>query len=444
MKIVLCTTYLLIASMGLVSCRKDWIPENHPVDIGIDVKFYSTEYDEKLSPAGAEVKIMSIKGDLIFSGKTDQKGHLSIPQLAPDNYRVQATKLYNFAEFNTLLKRAEESDIAFSSLITDYTVNPNNPTSLNLSLQAGQYSPLVIKQLYYAGSSTTQGASFRDQFIEIYNNSAEVQYADSLYIGEAMGTLNASTTYAYQPVSKQYDWSKSYGMPANINANEDYVYARTVLMIPGTGKQYPINPGESIVIAATAINHKSPYSGTDGKEISVKDPSLTIDLSNADFEAHYAPYLGTVRPLASDVDNPNVPNLTVFKFSGTDLIMSVAAQQSWFIFRNGNLGEFDKWPSYDYPFADGRVKTGVYLQIPVANILDAVDLQSAITNTNYPKKFNAEIDAGQKSVTGGQNSSNSIIRKTKEIINGRKVLSDTNNSTEDFITIKAEPRAFAN
>jgi hypothetical protein len=35
------------------------------------------------------------------------------------------------------------------------------------------------------------------------------------------------------------------------------------------------------------------------------------------------------------------------------------------------------------------------------------------------------------------------MRKTKETINGRVVLQDTNNSANDFVTVQANPRGYA-
>ncbi len=63
-------------------------------------------------------------------------------------------------------------------------------------------------------------------------------------------------------------------------------------VIPGTGKEHPVKPGEELVLAVNAKNHK---------EIN----SNSIDLSKADFEF----YDKSSNPNISDDDNPNVPNL---------------------------------------------------------------------------------------------------------------------------------------
>jgi len=436
--IIACTPLLT-----LLSCQRDIFPENDPVDILVDGRFYGEEYAEKLPMEKVVLKIFARSGQVVYADSLKADGHFQISGLAPDSYKIQATASFSKEEFNERLGRNEDFDVNFSSSIQNIEVNETSEKNFALELISGSTSSLLIKQIYYAGSHASLGASFRDQFIEIYNNSSETQYADSLYIAEIYGTANSSTTYAYQAVSGQFDWSRSYGMPANINANQDYVYASTVLRIPGSGIDYPILPGESIIMASTAANHKSPYQGTDGKTISIQDPSLTVDLSQANFETYYAPYLGETRPLASDIDNPNVPNMIVVRRSGgTDLIMTQTGAQSWAIFRGQGMGDESDWKGYERPYADGRVTLlTTYIQIPNKNVLDAVELQSA-TQTTYPKRFTAQLDAGGIFAEGGTRSSNAVIRKTKEIVGGRRVLQDSNNSTEDFVSRKAEPKVF--
>lgn len=438
---------ICFALLSVVACKKDVAPENQSVSIEVNAAFGESDYSSKLKLDAITIQVFDISGKEVFKGETDAQGRVSVPNLAPGRYGIQGTKTYPVNDFNAASGLSEEFDVLFSSAIETEDINLNSEKSFSVELRNGSYNALVIKQIYYAGSDANRGANFRDHFIEVYNNSEEVQYADGLYIAEAQGANSASTTYAYQARSGQYDWSRSFGMPTDINANADYVYARTILQLPGTGQQYPIRAGESIVIAATAVNHKQPYQGTDGVGISIQDPELTVDLSQADFEAYYTPYVDRGRPIASDVDNPSVPNVIVHRRAGnaTDLILSSNGQHSFIIFRDQNMGAVTSWKSYDAPYADGRERTdGEFVQIPVANIIDAVEIQSSSTTTRYPKKFTAQSDAGWIAVTGGARSSNSVIRKTKETINGRRVLMDTNNSTADFVTIKANPRGFAN
>lgn len=437
----------IVCGCMLSACQKDNYPENGPVDISLKMSYESTIYAEKLPLKDITLHLYTIKGKLVTTVKSDENGVVELLKLAPNTYKVQVVKNYSANEFNSLTGQREDKDVIFSSAIRQIEVTKGATTAhWDLSLITGNSNPsgLVIKQIYYAGSDANLGASFRDQFIEIYNNSDSIQYADSLYLAEAYGANNSSTTYVYQPISRQYDWSRSYRMPQDIDANGDYVYAHLIIQLPGSGKQYPILPGKSMVVASTAANHQSPYLGADAVAISVKNPNLTVDLSQADFEAYFAPYLGSSKPLASDIDNPNVPNVRIVnRGSASDMIMNQAGQRSWILFHDQGMGPVSKWKGYAPPYADGRVSGAAdYMQIPISNILDGVELQSA-TSTQYPKRFSAKIDAGAVAVDGGVRSSNSVIRKTKAVIQGRRVLQDSNNSSDDFVSIKANPRGFS-
>ncbi|WP_435523133.1 DUF4876 domain-containing protein [Chryseobacterium indoltheticum] len=73
------------------------------------------------------------------------------------------------------------------------------------------------------------------------------------------------------------------------------------MVLPGTGNQYPVQPGDFIVIADNAINHK-------------QNTSTAYDLHNADFE------FPSTNPALGQVDNPSVPNADII-YSQTNFDM---------------------------------------------------------------------------------------------------------------------------
>ncbi|MNI69442.1 hypothetical protein D3C73_1251880 [compost metagenome] len=167
-----------------------------------------------------------------------------------------------------------------------------------------------------------------------------------------------------------------------------------------------------------------------------------MDLSGADFEAYYAPFLP--RPLASDIDNPNVPNVEVIAYNGTDLIFDNPGRIGYVIFRNKGTTDAKNLKQYAAPSITPPSSTAEkYYQIPVSYIIDAVETQPYSAASRVPKKLGASLDAGYTFVPAGAYSSQSVIRKTEATVNGRKVLKDTNNSLEDFDFLPlAAPRAF--
>ncbi len=116
-----------------------------------------------------------------------------------------------------------------------------------------------INEIYYAGS---MGFTMEDQFVELYNAGSTVAYLDGALLMRGLDTL-----------------------------------ATRVFRFPGWhGEQnYPINPGQYIVIAQDAINF------IEGDEWHQGD-IYSVDLSNADFEV-YDPWEWPNR------DDPDIPNL---------------------------------------------------------------------------------------------------------------------------------------
>lgn len=425
----------------LLACKKIGDPELHSIDLDINTSYASTELGKKLSLNKVQVKILNVNTNVEKELITNSNGSVSFEGISPGVYDISATIKIPATTYTALTGEITDRDVIFNASDKNKTIGLSD-NSLSLKLISGNIGNWLIKQIYYAGSNTTTGASFRDQFIEIYNNTDAVMYADSLYFAEIIGRQSYTNTTYYTLPNGQMDWSKSLNMPSNIDANNNYVYPRAMFMLPGTGKQYPVQPGASIVIAQTAINHKAPFTGTDGKTITVRDPSLTIDLSGADFEAYYAPFLP--RPLASDIDNPAVPNIEVLAYNGTDMLFDNPGRTAFVVFRGDGKTDVKNYPQYNYPTISAPSSTSdKFYQIPNAIIIDAVEIQPNTASARVPKKLGASLDAGYTFVPNGQYSSQSVIRKTDKTENGRRILKDTNNSTEDFDYFSlANPRGF--
>ncbi|WP_052266231.1 DUF4876 domain-containing protein [Pedobacter kyungheensis] len=435
---------LLSAATILTACKKYQGDATgiHPVKFQVIASYASEDLGKLLPKAKIVITFKSAKNNLIQQYITKSDGTVSLDSISPGVYDISASIKIQPAEYTALTGEKVDKEIVFNASEKSRAITIEDQQHIELKLISGSTGPWVIKQIYYAGSNTTTGASFRDQFIEIYNNSDSVLYADSLYVAEALGIQNFTSTNIYRQNNGQYDWSKSQDMPTTIDANNNYIYTRALVMIPGTGKQYPVKPGESIVLAQTALNHKAPFTGSDGKTITVRDPSLTVDLSGADFEAYYAPFLA--KPLASDIDNPSVPNVDVLSYNGTDLIFDNPGRMGYVIFKNKGTVDIRKLPQYPYPtLAPPAASTDKYYQIPIDFIIDGVEVQPSSAASRVPKKLGATLDALYTYAPNGAYSSQSVIRKTEAIVNGRRILKDTNNSAEDFDYLPlAAPRAF--
>lgn len=430
---------LMSALLLIIACRDDdfgSIETVAPVPFQVNVR-----YDDASGKAvsNAVVSLINIATGDKVEKTTDANGELKIPNLLPGEYNISVVRKLTSQEFFEIFGyRIPQTEIVYNGNQEKVVVNAN-VSSTNITLKTGKLGDLVIKQIYYAGSDIKKGAVFRDQFLEIYNNSNEVIYADGLCFAQLQGK-NTTQIESYTLPNGQYDWSKSPNNGIGSAANTDYVYANYVYQIPGSGNQYPIQPGESIVIAQTAINHKAPFKDNNGKDVSVDNPELTVDLGNANFEAFLGDYLGST--YMYDIQNPAVPDLNILHRTdgARDMILDPAGKDSYIIFRATaqELKAFSLIAQPDKP--NGKA----YLRIPKAVIIDGVDTSTNNTNKVIPKKMTAEVDAQFTFVPEGTYSSYAVIRKTQTTINGRKILKDTNNSAEDFVSQKANPRGFVN
>lgn len=433
--------YILFIGLILGSCKKDKSTGIQPVDLKVKVSYAIETSGYTLPVHGISVKIKNVNTGTIQSLNANEIGLITFSQIAAGTYDIDATIRITADNYTKLTGIPTATDITFNASAKNKQINVGFAEEIELALVSGQINDWVIKQVYYAGSHRVDGATFRDQFIEIYNNSDQVLYADGLSFAELVGIVDLPATKYHVLGSKQMDWSKSVNMPGNIDANNDYVYARALFTLPGTGQQYPVQPGKSIVIAQTALNHKAPFTDNNGKQVTVLNPSLTIDLSGADFEAYYGSFL--TKPFASDVDTA-VPNLEVVSYIGNDMILDNLGRYAYALLKADANTKLSNLPEYNYPtLAEPTSTSAKYRQIPNRLILDAVEVQPTLPADRIPKKLNPSLDAGFAFVPAGAYTSQSIIRKTEKTVNGRILLKDTNNSTEDFdFLTTANPRGF--
>src|SRR5574344_270326 len=196
---------------------------------------------------------------------TQYIGTVTVPQ---GSYNVSVTGNITYqldgTEVNSEVK-AESSNVA----IAEQTAT----STMSLTTYNAQQG-FVISEIFFTGSLTPEGKQYSgDQYFKITNNSSETLYADGIALLES----------SFLTVSK-YDYTPDLMSQA---MTVDAIYC-----IPGTGKEHPVLPGKSLIIALNAINHKEAN-------------SKSIDLSKADFEF----YDESSNSRFLDTDNTNVPNL---------------------------------------------------------------------------------------------------------------------------------------
>ncbi len=256
-------------------------------------------------------------------------------------------------------------------------------------------SSLIFKSLYTSGGSQWY---MLDSYFEIANNSDEVQYLDGIIISAPAGNQSEPNAWQASGVANLYASGQG-----------------SVLAFPGTGKDYPLEPGKSVLIANNATNHS-----TDGRD---KCP----DLSNADWDIFLDGVNGEI-----DYEAPNMK--VIFTNNKYMKAFGLGISGRGYILAklpDGVTPEAYAADSTNLQIEPNTTSTMQYLMIPSKYVLDAVDIWDGKKDTHYGT-FLPKDDA-QGVIASESWEGKCVRRKVIEIKNGRPYYQDTNNSAADFL-----------
>lgn len=379
----LCYIFLGLSQLLLGACRKDFeVIDRVPVVFQL---VFPDNFKEEAKPEKVHVQLKNNITGEINELLSDQDGKVAIP-LIPGTYSLSASRSYTVQESEALTGHAEESFVnaSLAPLLVDA-----GTSLLQVPLKGSKAGSLLIREFYYSGSPKNY---FYDLFVEVYNNSNETVYLDSMY----MGNTKTASAAAYGFIT-----------------DTESVYLAQVWMVPGSGTEHPLAPGASFVVAMTAINHRTDPNG---------NPNSPVNLGAgvADFETFW-PYMNR------DTDVPDVPNLFHAYASATSGF-------DWMPGFNGSglvifkSKDFASLPVAKEPNTASSIQ---YKAIPVSAIIDGIDCVGNANITADKKRLPTTVDAGM-TTTGGTYNSKSVRRKVKSVINGQTIFQDTNNSAQDF------------
>lgn len=269
----------------------------------------------------------------------------------------------------------------------------------------------IIEEVFYTGVKTPQGKNYNSsRYFKLTNNTDKTLYADKLIVGQS--DFLTSVDHKVTP----YHPEKAFAV-------------KGVMVLPGSGTEYPVLPGDFIVIADNAINHNAVT-------------STAFDLSKANFE------FPSSNPALGQVDNPSVPNVEV--------IYSQMAFNMFFLHSSGVeayvLARFPEGESattfltnntykYEYVNSAGTITKKTVYEIPNTWIVDGMN--NAVPDKLLQMLTSPSIDAGWTGVGTYWNDAERLGKSVRRKVlgkmeNGKNMYKDTNNSTEDFIK-NAEP-----
>lgn len=387
MKFISKTLFSLVILLLLFSCSSD---DDMDVSSGnqttVELKLlYPQDIDTSL-PANFTVTFKEINSGI--ETKKESNSPVITTNLVSGNYKISVEGTVNNGKYPVKLSGIVES-IAISGA--------NQTIELPLHTSIGEKGDLVFEEIYYTGSKNSQTGIpyFGDRYFKLYNNSDNVVYADGLILAESEFTTNDKQEYTP-------------------NIMEQKFAAGGIIMLPGSGKNYPVPPRSSIVIAESGNNHK------------IIDSDY-INLSTANFEM-YDPDDGET------ADNPQVPNVTLLF---NTISIDKKGVRSYVIARlpeNTSKETFLAEQAYHYTYNEaGFIMDGDAMSIPNEWIIDAVNLSSGgdpdwiVTSTSLDSGWTTcSLHQGDESRYG-----KSVKRKTASQ-SPYRILQDTNNSKKDF------------
>ena len=336
-----------------------------------------------------------IKGSLSYEFETDVAGMVTVDALVPGIYDIITNWEMSGKQYKTLLKDpAAAVDDKARVIVGVSLMNQRlfEARDMVIDLSAAVVKGLMVSKVYYAGTKDLMGRNYgADSYVEIFNNSDEVLFLDGKYLG-----LAESVSPAAYPAHE----------------NPDSIYLRQICRFPGNGSEYPVLPGGSIVVAAkSARNHQ-------------ESADNSVDLSHADFEVKAIEGSG----------NPDVPMLPIISNSTKIQTLNLI---------NGGLNavvlfETDEdvlsWPEV---YQRGKTSGEMFRRIHKSVVIDGVECLKKPAQTDpdvNTKRLQPDIDAGYITITAvnGYNHE-SVERKVSRYENGRYYLTDTNNSSADFV-----------
>lgn len=322
------------------------------------------------------------------------------------NGKSDTIALENTNAFTKLLTQGSYSiyvtgkvaDEATAYLTGTSKVDLYSDLSTTVTLSKANKSSLIFKSIFTTGGKL---GYMKDGYFEIVNNSDEVQYLDQLILLAPQGGQTAENEWQANGYEDLYNSGQG-----------------CVLAFPGSGTEYPLQPGQSIVIAQDAADHTQ-LAG---------DGNNCADLTNADWEI----FLDYVK---GDIDY-SAPNMEViFQNNAYMKAFALGFFSRGYVMAKLPAGTTPKDFAADaanFMTTPGTTSTMKFMVIPSKYVLDAVDMWDSDATSHYGTFLTKDDAEGVLASTTW--AGKSLRRKVTSITAGGRVYyKDTNKSSDDFL-----------
>ena len=373
----------------------------------ISVK-YQVQMPQGFTAADVANKTVTItSSSQTLQATTDANGIATFENIVPDVYDVSVAWKMTPDEYSQItgeMVQNHKYTVAGSKSAELLSEDITTPLTIDMNISVDQ--SILISKIYSAGSKDSKNKNYlAGRYIELYNNSDETVDIAGLYLG--LIETNSSPAYTLGLVP-------------------DTIFMKQIFRIP-TDKSYMVAPGQSIIITNSAIDHTQTAMN-----------AFEHNLINADFEAK--------DQQGKTTNNPDVPALELI-YTAYSAISNMNLSQGG----PGGIVIFEteenvaNWPlAYNY----GKTSGNKWMKLPAKYILDGVDVLKYAAQTGVDanlKRLYDYIDAGYANINAASGYNGEVMyRKVQSTTeDGRKILSDTNNSLSDFaISSEIAPREF--
>ena len=218
-------------------------------------------------------------GDPVRTAVTEDDGTVRFDNLLEASYSASVERRLTADELSRLAPVDREASMFAGG--GQVVLSPPTGRSVDVALVGARRGSIVISEIFAFYGPPERGFDnyVYGSYLEVYNNSDTTAYLDGILYLVTPPTLHRSN-----PQSGTCD-----ALPKNLRIDSSAVYTGVITAFPGSGRDFPIRPGEAKVVAMDAINHAT-----------AAPVFRQLDLSRADFEQFWTD---------GDVDNPFAANI---------------------------------------------------------------------------------------------------------------------------------------